>query len=122
MRKILVVDDEQHIVRLVQMNLERAGYEVVNAFNGHDALKKVELESPGLVVLDYIMPDLSGFEVLQNLRKNPVTRELPVIMLTAKAQDADVFRGWQSPAHSPKGRCCWDTAATGLSSAIGRSA
>jgi two-component system alkaline phosphatase synthesis response regulator PhoP len=95
-KKILAVDDERHIVRLVQVNLERAGYEVVTAFDGKDALEKVELENPDLVVLDVMMPYMDGFEVLQNLRKNPATRELPVIMLTAKAQDADVFRGWQS--------------------------
>jgi two-component system, OmpR family, alkaline phosphatase synthesis response regulator PhoP len=95
-KKILAVDDERHIVRLVQVNLERAGYEVVTAFDGKDALEKVEAERPDLVVLDVMMPYMDGFEVLQNLRKNPNTRELPVIMLTAKAQDADVFRGWQS--------------------------
>ncbi len=95
-KKILAVDDERHIVRLVQVNLERAGYEVVTAFDGKEALEKVESENPDLVVLDVMMPYMDGFEVLQNLRKNQSTRELPVIMLTAKAQDADVFRGWQS--------------------------
>ncbi len=95
-KKILAVDDERHIVRLVQVNLERAGYAVVTAFDGKDALEKVASEQPDLVVLDVMMPYMDGFEVLQNLRKNPETRELPVIMLTAKAQDADVFRGWQS--------------------------
>ncbi len=95
-KKILAVDDERHIVRLVQVNLERAGYEVVTAFDGKEALEKVESEQPDLVVLDVMMPYMDGFEVLQNLRKNQSTRDLPVIMLTAKAQDADVFRGWQS--------------------------
>lgn len=95
-KKILAVDDERHIVRLVQVNLERAGYEVVTAFDGKEALEKVESEQPDLVVLDVMMPYMDGFEVLQTLRKNPNTRDLPVIMLTAKAQDADVFRGWQS--------------------------
>ena len=91
-KKILAVDDERHIVRLVQVNLERAGYEVVTAYDGKDALEKVASEQPDLVVLDVMMPYMDGFEVLQNLRKNQATRELPVIMLTAKAQDADVFR------------------------------
>ena len=95
-RKILAVDDEKHIVRLVQVNLERQGYEVVTASDGKEALEKVEEEHPDLVVLDVMMPYMDGFEVLQNLRRNPATREIPVIMLTAKAQDADVFRGWQS--------------------------
>jgi len=95
-KKILAVDDERHIVRLVQVNLERAGYQVVTAFDGKEALQKVEAEQPDLVVLDVMMPYMDGFEVLQTLRKNQATRDLPVIMLTAKAQDADVFRGWQS--------------------------
>ncbi len=95
-RKILAVDDEKHIVRLVQVNLERAGYEVVTANDGKEALQKVQTEQPDLVVLDVMMPYMDGFEVLQNLRRNPSTRDIPVIMLTAKAQDADVFRGWQS--------------------------
>ncbi|MCE5199184.1 MAG: response regulator [Armatimonadota bacterium] len=95
-RKILACDDEKHIVRLVQVNLERAGYEVVTANDGKEALEKVNSENPDLVVLDVMMPYMDGFEVLQNLRRNSATRDIPVIMLTAKAQDADVFKGWQS--------------------------
>jgi two-component system alkaline phosphatase synthesis response regulator PhoP len=95
-RKILAVDDERHIVRLVQVNLERQGYQVVTAFDGKEALEKVESEHPDLIVLDVMMPYMDGFEVLKNLKKNAATRDIPVIMLTAKAQDADVFRGWQS--------------------------
>jgi two-component system, OmpR family, alkaline phosphatase synthesis response regulator PhoP len=95
-KKILAVDDERHIVRLVEVNLARAGYQVVTAFDGREALQKVEAEKPDLVVLDVMMPYMDGFEVLRNLKANPVTAEIPVIMLTAKAQDADVFRGWQS--------------------------
>ncbi|MCS6860592.1 MAG: response regulator [Abditibacteriales bacterium] len=95
-KKILAVDDERHIVRLVQVNLERAGYEVITAFDGVEALKKVHEEKPDLIVLDVMMPQMDGFETLKNLKANPATRDIPVIMLTAKAQDADVFRGWQS--------------------------
>jgi len=67
-RKILAVDDEKHIVRLVQVNLERQGYEVVTANDGKEALEKVESERPDLVVLDVMMPYMDGFEVLQILR------------------------------------------------------
>ena len=95
-KKILAVDDERHIVRLVEVNLQRAGYEVVTAFDGREALEKVKSERPDLVVLDVMMPYMDGFEVLKNLKADPETAEIPVIMLTAKAQDADVFRGWQS--------------------------
>jgi len=95
-KKILVVDDERHIVRLVQVNLERAGYQVVTAFDGKEALKKVDAEKPNLIVLDVMMPHMDGFETLKRLRANAATKSIPVIMLTAKAQDADVFRGWAS--------------------------
>jgi two-component system alkaline phosphatase synthesis response regulator PhoP len=95
-KKILAVDDERHIVRLIQVNLERAGYQVITAFDGTEGLKKVETEKPDLIVLDVMMPKMDGFEVLKRLQANPETREVPVIMLTAKAQDADVFRGWAS--------------------------
>lgn len=95
-KKILAVDDERHIVRLVEVNLQRAGYEVVTAYDGREALEKVKSENPDLVVLDVMMPYMDGFEVLKNLKADPTTAEIPVIMLTAKAQDADVFRGWQS--------------------------
>lgn len=95
-KKILAVDDERHIVRLVEVNLQRAGYEVVTAYDGREALEKVKAETPDLVVLDVMMPYMDGFEVLKNLKADPATADIPVIMLTAKAQDADVFRGWQS--------------------------
>jgi len=60
-KKILAVDDERHIVRLIQVNLERAGYQVITAFDGTEGLKKVETEKPDLVVLDVMMPRMDGF-------------------------------------------------------------
>ena len=95
-RRILTCDDEKHIVRLIQVNLERQGYEVITAFNGAECLEKVEADRPDLIVLDVMMPEMTGFEVLEALKKNPETESIPVIMLTARAQDADVLRGWQS--------------------------
>ena len=92
--KVLVCDDERHIVRLIQVNLERQGYEVVTAFDGKEGLEKIRSEKPDLVVLDVMMPYMDGFEVLKSLRKDPETESLPVIMLTAKAQDKDVFEGY----------------------------
>ncbi|HMS54872.1 MAG TPA: response regulator [Fimbriimonadaceae bacterium] len=92
--KILVCDDERHIVRLIQVNLERQGYNVVTAYDGKEGLEKIRAEKPNLVVLDVMMPYMDGFEVLKNLRKEPETEMLPVIMLTAKAQDKDVFEGY----------------------------
>lgn len=93
-KKILVCDDERHIVRLIQVNLERAGYTVVTAFDGKEGLEKIRAEKPDCCVLDVMMPYMDGFEVLKNLRREPETESLPVIMLTAKAQDKDVFDGY----------------------------
>lgn len=97
-KKILAVDDEKHIVRLVQINLQKEGYEVVTASNGREALERVASEKPDLVVMDVMMPEMDGFEALKKLKEDDATADIPVIMLTAKAQDADVFRGWQSGA------------------------
>lgn len=92
--KILVCDDERHIVRLIQVNLERQGWQVITAYDGKEGLEKVQSEKPDLLVLDVMMPYMDGFEVLKSLRKDPATERLPVIMLTAKAQDKDVFEGY----------------------------
>ena len=97
-KKILAVDDEKHILRLVQINLEKAGYEVVTGTNGREAVEMVRSEKPQLVVMDVMMPEMDGFEALKLLKADPETADVPVIMLTAKAQDADVFHGWQSGA------------------------
>ena len=97
-QKILVVDDEPHIVRLVQVNLEKAGYIVTTASNGKEALEAVDSEQPDLMVLDVMMPEMDGMETLKRLKGNPETDEIPVILLTAKAHDADVFEGWKSGA------------------------
>jgi len=99
-KKILVVDDERHIVRLVEVNLTRAGYDVVSAYDGVEALEKVEEDMPDMIVLDVMMPRMDGFEVLKNLQADPKYKDIPVIMLTAKAQDADIFKGWQSGVSS----------------------
>lgn len=92
--KVLVCDDERHIVRLIQVNLEKHGYQVVTAYDGKEGLEKIKSEKPDLCVLDVMMPYMDGFEVLKTLRREPETENLPVIMLTAKAQDKDVFEGY----------------------------
>lgn len=99
-KTILVVDDERHIVRLVEVNLTRAGYEVATAYDGVEALEKVKETEPDMIVLDVMMPRMDGFEVLKRLQADPDTQDIPVIMLTAKAQDADIFRGWSSGVSS----------------------
>ena len=97
-KKILAVDDEKHIVRLVEITLQREGYEVVTASNGAEALEKVATEKPDLVIMDVMMPEMDGLQALQKLKDDPATASVPVIMLTAKAQDSDVFQGWKSGA------------------------
>lgn len=92
--KILVCDDERSIVRLIQVNLERQGWQVVTAYDGKEGLEKIRSEKPDICVLDVMMPYMDGFEVLKNLRREPETQNLPVVMLTAKAQDKDVFEGY----------------------------
>lgn len=97
-KTILTVDDERSIVRLVQVNLERQGYNVITAFDGRQALESIAANKPDMVICDVMMPYMDGFEVLRQLRMDEATRELPVIMLTAKAMDNDVFRGYQQGA------------------------
>ena len=94
MARILVVDDELNIVRLIQVNLERHGYQVETANNGVQALEKIRASRPDLLVSDVMMPEMDGFELLSNVRRDPTLNDLPVIMLTAKAQDRDVMDGY----------------------------
>ena len=95
---ILAVDDERHIQRLIQVNLERCGYRVLTASDGPEALEMIAAEQPDLVVLDWMMPRLNGLETMKRLKATPATAELPIIMLTAKAGDEDVLKGWNSGA------------------------
>jgi two-component system alkaline phosphatase synthesis response regulator PhoP/two-component system response regulator VicR len=95
-KRILAVDDEPHILRLIQINLQRNGYLVELAGDGKEALERVAANPPDLIVLDVMMPYMDGFEVLRALKREPSTRDIPVIMLTAKASDQDVFMGWSS--------------------------
>ena len=94
--KILVVDDEKHIRRLIEVNLAQRGYEIEQAADGIEALEKISDDKFDLIILDVMMPRKDGFETLKEIINNPETMEIPVIMLTAKAQDADVFHGWAS--------------------------
>ena len=91
--KILVVDDEPTIVRLMEFILARQGHDVLVAVNGEEALQKIKAHRPDLVLLDIMMPRIDGYEVAQKLRADPQTASLPIIMLSAKAQDEDIRRG-----------------------------
>jgi two-component system KDP operon response regulator KdpE len=89
-RRILVVDDEERMVRFIRMNLEHDGFQVSEAFNGKQAIQKLRDVTPDLILLDIMMPDLDGFEVLETLRE---ISNVPVIMLTAKGEEDDRVRG-----------------------------
>lgn len=88
--KILVVDDEKRMVRFIQLNLEQDGFQVVTAYNGEEALDQVRTQLPDLVLLDIMMPDINGFQVLEKIRE---VSTVPVIMLTAKGEEDDRVRG-----------------------------
>jgi two-component system KDP operon response regulator KdpE len=89
-RRILVVDDEERMVRFIRMNLEHDGFQVVEAFNGRQAIQKLRDTTPDLILLDVMMPDIDGFEVLETIREGST---VPVIMLTAKGEEDDRVRG-----------------------------
>jgi two-component system phosphate regulon response regulator PhoB len=91
--RVLVVDDEADIVALVAYHLVKAGYRVSTASSGPDALGAARQERPALVVLDLMLPGASGYDVLEQLRAQPATREIAVLMLTARREEQDRIRG-----------------------------
>ena len=94
-QRVLVIDDDPAALRLTGYVFQRAGYEVHLAANGADGLSKVEEVKPDLVILDVMMPDMSGLTVCQRLRSRPSTARLPIIMLSAKALVGDKVSGFQ---------------------------
>jgi len=95
---VLIADDDRDILSLVRAVLERSGHEVVSAGDGAEALASVAERRPDLAVLDITMPQVDGLEVLRRLRADPATSDLPVILLSAQAQEADVSRGFAAGA------------------------
>ena len=92
-QRILVVDDEPEAVELVEFNLKQAGYAVMTAADGAEALKKARSQTPDLIVLDVMLPEMNGFEICKTLRLEPATAKVPIIMLTAKAAEIDRVLG-----------------------------
>jgi two-component system phosphate regulon response regulator PhoB len=95
---ILIVEDEEPIVTLVRYNLERQGFRVAAARDGEEGLVMIAEEKPDLMILDWMLPFVSGIELCRQIRRRPETRHLPVIMLTAKGEEADRVRGLDSGA------------------------
>lgn len=93
MKRILVIEDDPDIVELLRYNLERESFEVTSALTGTEGLAQLRRERPDLLILDLMLPEISGFELCRQLRSDPALRDLPVIMLTARSEEADVIAG-----------------------------
>ena len=118
---ILVVEDEAALVTLLRYNLEKAGFEALDAADGEEALTVLSERAVDLVLLDWMLPLVSGIEVCRRMRRNPETRNIPVIMLTARGEEADRIRG-RTPGPDARSENAadgtrWDRAAPGASRA-----
>jgi CheY-like chemotaxis protein len=96
--KVLIVDDDLETLRLVGLMLQRQGYDIVAASNGTQALGMARTEKPVVIILDIMMPDLDGYEVTRQLRKDPDTTNIPIILFTAKSQTEDKLVGYEAGA------------------------
>ncbi len=92
--KVLVIEDDRSLAEVLSYNLKASGYEVIVATDGQDGLLKAETKLPDLVVLDLMLPVVDGLDVCRRLRAQPTTREIPIIMLTAKAEESDEIVGF----------------------------
>ena len=91
--RVLVVDDEEDLLELINYNLSKEGYRVMCVASGERAIKEAQTQLPDLIVLDLMLPRVDGLEVCRQLKSDPKTKHIPVIMLTAKTQEADVVSG-----------------------------
>ncbi len=91
--RILIVEDEADILELAEYNLTKEGYDVVSARSGEEALKKIHSVKPDLVLLDLMLPGMDGFEVTRQMKRNPQTADIPIVMLTAKSEESDIVAG-----------------------------
>jgi two-component system, OmpR family, phosphate regulon response regulator PhoB len=96
--KILLIEDERSLVEVLSCNLEREGFEVLAAHDGQEGLRQAQLKLPDLVVLDLMLPGKPGLEVCRELRMSPRTRDIPIIMLTAKSEESDQLVGFATGA------------------------
>ena len=95
MPKVLIVDDEVHIVKIIAYKLRGAGYDVLSAGDGVEALQVVQADRPDLILLDIMMPRMDGYQALETLKGDPATRDIPIFLLSVKNKEADLERGWQ---------------------------
>jgi two-component system alkaline phosphatase synthesis response regulator PhoP/two-component system response regulator VicR len=94
-KKILVIDDEETIRKFIKIQLGKAGYDVKEAVDGEQAMVQLKRDRFDVLICDIMMPRKNGWEVLKEVRSNPATSELPVIVLTAKNEDNDMFKGYE---------------------------
>ena len=92
-KRVLVCDDDPVILRLLEVNLELEGYDVLSATNGVEAVEVATAEDPDLVILDIMMPRMDGYEACERIKANDKTKDTPIVFLSAKAQLADIDRG-----------------------------
>ena len=97
-KRILIVDDEKDIVESVQFKLEFEGFECLVAYDGEEALLKARRENPDLILLDIMLPKMNGYQVCRFLKSEEQHKHIPIIMLTAKAQESDKFWGMETGA------------------------
>ncbi|MGD0916335.1 MAG: response regulator [Thermodesulfobacteriota bacterium] len=93
-KKVLVVDDEEVIRKLLRIHLVKWGYEVKEAVDGTQAIEEIGKDDFDLLICDILMPNMDGWQVLKEVKSNPKTKDMPVIVLTAKNQDTDMFKGY----------------------------
>ncbi|MBK8100482.1 MAG: response regulator [Planctomycetes bacterium] len=91
--KILVIEDEPDILEVIQYNLEREGYKVLPCRNGEQGLSRIRTDNPDLVILDLMLPGMDGVEVCRQVKSDPVTRAIPLVMVTAKSEESDIVLG-----------------------------
>lgn len=97
-QRVLVVDDDREVVRLLRAYLERAGYEVLVAYNGETAVHTLRRDKPDLLLLDLMLPDVDGYDVTRMVRADPLLAHIPIIMLTARVEDTDKIVGLEMGA------------------------
>ena len=90
---ILVVDDESDILELIQFNLEREGYSIIGCESGEEAIEHLQISRPDLIILDLMLPGIDGYEVAKEVRSHSETKDIPIIMLTAKGEESDEVIG-----------------------------
>jgi DNA-binding response OmpR family regulator len=95
MKRVLVVDDDPLLTRLVRINLELSDFLVEEVWDGSTAMRILEDNPPDLLILDIMMPRVDGWDILKMIRESPELLELPVVILTARAQEEDALKGWE---------------------------